>query len=102
MSCEALRLAQSRIAVNVTVDGERVVIAVHDDGPGFKDEIKAALGERFTPCMGARGLGLSISMAKEVLAAHGGSLEVEASRLPPGRRGGQGAAVVLTLPVKRS
>lgn len=98
----ALRLAQSRIAVNVTLDGDRVVIAVHDDGSGFKDEIKEALGERFTTRMSARGLGLSISMAKDVLAAHGGTLEVGASRLPPGRRGGHGAAVVLTLPLKRS
>ena len=98
----ALRLASSRIAVNVTVDGELVTIAVHDDGAGFKDEIKAALGERFTPRMSARGLGLSISMAKEVLHAHGGSLQVEGSRLPPGRRGGQGAAVTLPDAADRS
>lgn len=98
----ALRLAQSRVAVHVAAEGGHVSIAVHDDGPGFKADIKEALGERFTPRMAARGLGLSISMAKDVLAAHGGDLHVEPSRLPPGRRGGQGAAVVLTLPLKRS
>lgn len=94
----ALRLASSKVAVDVTVGEGSVTVRVHDDGMGFKPEIAEALGERFTTRMGARGLGLSLSIAKEVLAAHGGSLEVGSSKLPPGRRGGTGASVALTLP----
>jgi len=94
----ALRLATSKVAVDVTVSDGRVTVRVHDDGMGFKPEIKEAIGERFTTRMGARGLGLSMSMAKEVLAAHGGELAIETTKLPPGRRGGQGAAVAITLP----
>lgn len=98
----ALRLATSKVAVEMTVTGDVASITVHDDGSGFKDEVKEALGERFTPLMSTRGLGLSISMAKEVLAAHGGALAVGTSKLPPGRRGGTGAAVTLTLPLSIS
>lgn len=94
----ALRLATSRVLVEVTVTDGIAAITVHDDGSGFKDEIKEVLGERFTPVIASRGLGLSISMAKEVLCAHGGALAVGMSKLPPGRRGGTGAAVTLTLP----
>jgi signal transduction histidine kinase len=94
----ALRLATSRVEVEVTEEGGRVAIAVHDDGAGFKDEVKAWLGERFTARSSTRGLGLSISMAKDVLAAHGGELEVGTSKLPPGRRG-VGARVTIKLPI---
>jgi len=34
----------------------------------------------------------------EIVRAHGGTLAVEQSRLPPGRRGTAGAAVVISLP----
>ena len=95
----ALRLATSKVSVEMTVVGNVASITVHDDGSGFKDEIKEAIGERFTALMSTRGLGLSLSMAKEVLAAHGGHLAVGMSKLPPGRRGGTGAAVTLTLPL---
>lgn len=95
----ALRLATSRVAVEMSIAGDLALVTVHDDGSGFKQEVKEALGERFTPLMSTHGLGLSISMAKEVLAAHGGSLAVGTSKLPPGRRGGTGAAVTLTIPI---
>jgi signal transduction histidine kinase len=97
----ALRLASSRVLVEIEHEAERKVVRVrvHDDGPGFPEEVMSTLGERFTPRSSVRGLGLSLSMAKEVLAAHGGELHVETSSLPPGRRGVRGAAVVVTLPL---
>lgn len=96
-----LRLASSRVAVGVEAssDRKRVIVRVQDDGPGFPDEVLSVLGQRFTSRSCMRGLGLSLSMAKEVLAAHGGELHVEASTLPAGRRSVPGAAVVITLPL---
>ncbi|MDF2696018.1 MAG: putative two-component sensor kinase [Labilithrix sp.] len=94
----ALRLASSRVAVNVERAEGKVIIRVNDDGPGFSNEALANLGKRFTPGSSTRGLGLSLSLVKDVLTAHGGDLAVEASSLPPGRRGVRGAAVVVTLP----
>ncbi|HVH45685.1 MAG TPA: ATP-binding protein [Labilithrix sp.] len=96
----ALRLASSRVTVDVELALGKAVIRVNDDGPGFSEEVLRTLGERFTPRSTVRGLGLSLSMAKEVLAAHGGDLRVETGTLPPGRRGVRGAAVAITLPLR--
>jgi signal transduction histidine kinase len=94
----ALKLATSRVEIAVKeVDGA-ISIRVDDDGPGFSEESAMTLGRRFVKRSSARGLGLSLSMAMEIVRAHGGSLELETSKLPPGRRGKLGAAVVLTLP----
>ncbi len=95
----ALRLATSRVSVEVERADSRVVVRVNDDGPGFAPEALSTLGQRFTPRSTTRGLGLSLSIAKDVLAAHGGELHVETSRLPVGRRGVHGAAVVITFPL---
>ena len=95
----ALRLASSRVTVDVGHADGKVTVRVQDDGPGFPNEALATLGQRFTPGSTARGLGLSLSMAKDVLAAHNGTLSVDASTLPPGRRGNRGAAVLMTLPL---
>jgi signal transduction histidine kinase len=95
----ALRLATSRVVVDVTGEDGLALIRVSDDGPGFSTEALSHLGERFVGRAPLRGLGLSLSIATEVLAAHGGSLRVEQSTLPPGRRGVPGAAVVVALPL---
>jgi signal transduction histidine kinase len=94
----ALKLAQSRVEVSLKALGPHLVLRVEDDGPGFSAESAATLGRRFLKRSSARGLGLSLSMAVEILHSHGGTLHVEASTLPPGRRGTPGAAVVVKLP----
>ncbi len=95
----AMRLASSRVAIDVSQHEGRAVVCVQDDGPGFSPEALANLGQRFTAGSTARGLGLSLSLATDILAAHGGDLRVDASTLPPGRRGVRGAAVTVTLPL---
>jgi signal transduction histidine kinase len=94
----ALKLASSRVEVTLRVEDGHAVVRVDDDGPGFTEEAKATLGQRFVRRGSTRGLGLSLSMAKDILRDHRGSLELEASILPPGRRGLTGAAVIVTLP----
>lgn len=96
----ALKLASSRVEVSVKPEGSNAVsIRIDDDGPGFSAESLELLGRRFIRREGSRGLGLSLSMAMEILRAHGATLVVEPSVLPPGRRGTTGAGVVITLPV---
>ncbi len=95
----ALRVASSRVEVTMAVEGESVVFRVDDDGPGFNAEASATLGRRFVPRQASRGLGLSLSIAADVLRQHHGSFEVGQSRLPPGRKGTPGASVVVTLPI---
>jgi two-component system, OmpR family, sensor histidine kinase KdpD len=95
----ALRLAGSRVRVTLETGGDEATVRVEDDGPGFAADVLPRIGQRFVPGLASRGLGLSLSIAKDVLDAHGGSLRTEASALPPGRRGKSGAAVVITLPL---
>jgi signal transduction histidine kinase len=95
----ALKLACSRVEISLKhVDG-RVALRIDDDGPGFPEEARAQLGRRFVRRGSARGLGLSLSMAFEILREHAGGLELDASTLPPGRRGTMGSAVLVTLPL---
>lgn len=94
----ALKLASSRVEVSLTRAEDAVLVRIEDDGPGFSDDSTKTLGHRFVARTSARGLGLSLSMAIEILETHGGTLSLEESRLPPGRRGTAGAAVVVTLP----
>jgi signal transduction histidine kinase len=93
----ALKLAASRVAVSVKRDDGRIVIRIDDDGPGFSDDAKANLGRRFVRRRSSHGLGLSLSMAIEILAEHGGTLTLEPSLVPPSRHRVAGAAVVVTL-----
>ena len=94
----ALKLASSRVEVSLKTEGGTAALRVDDDGPGFAADSTATLGQRFVKRSSARGLGLSLSMAIEILRAHGGTLAITQSRLPPGRRGTGGAAVTLPLP----
>jgi signal transduction histidine kinase len=95
----AIRLASSRVRVTLETRGGAATVRIEDNGPGFAPDVLPRLGQRFVPGLASRGLGLSLSIAKDVLDAHGGSLRTETSTLPPGRRGTPGAAVVITLPL---
>lgn len=95
----ALRLASSRVEVSVKVQDGLITLRVDDDGPGFAEDAAATLGKRFVR-RSTRGLGLSLSMAHEIVRAHGGSIALESSVLPPGRKGAVGAAVIVTLPTQ--
>lgn len=95
----ALRLASSRVEVSVKLQDGQVVLRVDDDGPGFAQDAAATLGKRFVR-RSTRGLGLSLSMAHEIVRAHGGSIALESSVLPPGRKGSVGAAVLVTVPTQ--
>jgi signal transduction histidine kinase len=96
----ALKLASSRVEVSVRALEGHIAIRVEDDGGGFSADSTATLGHRFVKRTSARGLGLSLSMAMEIIRSHGGTLTIEPSTLPPGRRNTAGAAVVLTLPAQ--
>jgi len=94
----ALKLASTRVEMSLTATDHGVTLRVDDDGPGFSSDSLENLGRRFVKRAAARGLGLSLSMGIEILRAHGGQLTVASSKLPPGRRGTPGAAVIVSLP----
>jgi PAS domain S-box-containing protein len=93
------------VATAIEGDGATLRIVVRDSGPGVPPEIKSRIFEPFftTKPVGV-GTGIGLSLCHGILAAHGGSIQLEDApgggasfvvRLPVGARAPAGAA---TLP----
>ncbi|GIW88515.1 MAG: histidine kinase [Isosphaeraceae bacterium] len=78
-------------ASEAVLDGQAAVqVVVSDDGPGFDRAIRERLFEPFFTTK-TKGTGLGLPIARRIVEAHGGTMEV-ADRESPG------AAFVITLP----
>jgi signal transduction histidine kinase len=95
----AIRHARRTVRLGVEIDAGEARVFVEDDGQGIPADRHATLFQRFAPRPSRAGLGLGLSIAHDVAAAHGGRLTLEASTLPPGRPGTTGARFVLRLPL---
>jgi two-component system NtrC family sensor kinase len=84
-----------RLAVTTRYDAarERVRLQVADSGPGMTPEVRAKVFEAFftTKAVG-EGTGLGLSLCRNIIEEHGGTLEVESEP-------GSGATFVIDLPV---
>jgi signal transduction histidine kinase len=94
----AARHAGGRVDVEVSSEGDRAVVAVRDDGPGFPPELLGQAAGRFVRGTNggrgtANGAGLGLAIVDAIAAAHGGELEIE-----NGAEGG--ADVQLRLPIE--
>ncbi len=92
--------AGGSIQVTVRVDGEQVVIAVADTGQGISPAFMPYVFDRFrqeesSPSRAAGGLGLGLSIAKHLVEAHGGRIDVESEGV------GRGATFTVRLPLAR-
>ncbi|MGW4412996.1 sensor histidine kinase [Nonomuraea sp. NPDC004702] len=84
--------------VRVGVDGERAVVEVADEGPGFPPEVAERVFERFyraDPARGVGGAGLGLSIAATLVEAHGGVVMAEGEP-------GKGALFRVLLPSAQS
>jgi two-component system OmpR family sensor kinase len=66
--------------VRVGLDGDRAVVEVADEGPGFPPEVAERVFERFyraDPARSAGGAGLGLSIAATLVEAHGGVIVAE-------------------------
>ena len=84
----------TRVRVTATMDGAAAVtVTVADDGPGMPADVALApfepMRRRRTPSSGA---GLGLSIAKGIVTAHGGSIELE--------QPGHGTCFRIRLPVE--
>jgi two-component system sensor histidine kinase BaeS len=73
-------------------DGQMVQCRVTDAGPGFREDQLDELFERFTRAGDSRGSGLGLSIARDLVQAHGGT--IDAGNDPTTG----GASVSFTLP----
>jgi two-component system osmolarity sensor histidine kinase EnvZ len=85
----------SRVSLEVTSNG--AVICVEDDGPGIDPELREAAFLPFQRLDDARnqnieGVGLGLSIARDVSQTHGGNLSLESSSMG-------GLKAILKIPV---
>ncbi|MEZ5852077.1 MAG: HAMP domain-containing sensor histidine kinase [Hyphomicrobiaceae bacterium] len=67
---------RGRVAVVAYREGPRVRLQVSDDGPGVPDRARAHLFQAFQGSVRKGGTGLGLAIAYELVAAHGGSLQL--------------------------
>ncbi len=76
-AAQALRGAgkrPGRVRVSATVEPERFVIAVDDDGPGIPEAVKEALFDPYVTTK-RHGTGLGLSIVKKIIVDHGGTID---------------------------
>ncbi|WP_257453789.1 sensor histidine kinase [Archangium lipolyticum] len=77
-SLEDARVPRGEIRVHGEVRGQRVVLVVEDNGPGFPPEVLPRLFEAFFTTKGPeKGTGLGLSISRELVERFGGSLVAE-------------------------
>lgn len=79
----------------VRVGGDRLVIAVTDNGEGIAPELLPHVFERFVRGAGSKGSGLGLAIAHDIVVAHGGTIDVESTV-------GAGTTFRISLPVATS
>ncbi|WP_181782636.1 sensor histidine kinase, partial [Pseudonocardia pini] len=77
----ARRHARSRVLVTLVAAGDEALVEVADDGPGVPPADRERIFERFVRLDEARarsdgGAGLGLAIVREIVAVHGGSVEV--------------------------
>ncbi len=82
----AIRYAESKVAVTVERNGARTTVSVDDDGPGVPPEERERLFEPFTRIEGSRGrssggVGLGLAIVKSIAEWHGGEARISESPL---------------------
>ena len=92
----AIRYTPSAGTVTVSArrSGDTVVFAVRDNGQGIPEELRSRIFERFVKGPGSPGSGLGLAIAKDVVSAHGGTIEAISDL-------GKGTEIRFTLPVAR-
>jgi signal transduction histidine kinase len=88
----------SEITVCSSVSGQRIKMAVSDQGPGLNDQQKERLFQMFTtlgsvPTGGEKSTGLGLAIAKKIIDTHGGEIGVDSEP-------GQGCTFWFSLPVQ--
>ena len=74
----------SWVGVRVAAQGDHVWIAVDDNGPGIPDDQREAVFKAFYRLEGSRnpstgGVGLGLTIARDIVLGHGGDIELTGS-----------------------
>ena len=92
-------VAGGLVAVKVYTEGEEVVLRVEDDGRGIAPEFLRHIFDLFTQAEPAQesgtGLGLGLSIVKDVVTLHGGTVQAMSDGV------GKGSTFIVRLPMDR-
>lgn len=92
-AAHAIGSESGEIAVTTRFDGQHVILAVEDSGPGISDELRERVFEPyFTTKPVEVGTGLGLALVRKIANAHGGN-----ARVARGRR--RGACIEVLFPV---
>jgi signal transduction histidine kinase len=81
----ALHHARHRVVVSLHAAGDWAEVSVDDDGPGLSRDDAGRIFTRFARGAGSqRGFGIGLALVSDVVARHGGAVEVVP--LDPGTR----------------
>ncbi len=83
--------AEGSIRVSAQPSGETVTLTVTDDGDGIPPDLLPRVFDRFTRGPGSTGSGLGLAIARDVVQAHGGTIDVTSEV-------GKGTAARVVLP----
>jgi signal transduction histidine kinase len=90
----ACKWARAHVSLTCAKEGDQIVIAVDDDGPGIEPSMREAVMQRgIRADEAAQGSGLGLAIVRDLAEIHGGSISLEGS--PMG-----GARARLTLPAQ--
>jgi len=97
---EGLEHFKPLVTISTKNLGDRIEIAVSDNGPGIPDAIKDKIFQPFftTKPTGA-GTGLGLSLSYDIVKAHGGELNVESQDYDGIHSGNTGTVFYILLPI---
>ena len=95
----AVKFSDSKVEVELVSNNDAASINIHDDGPGFPDDIMEVLGEPYIKSKsqkisGKSGLGLGTFLGKTLLERQGAEI------IFSNRKSNNGASVKITLNIK--
>ena len=81
----AAKWAKARVAVQVRREGDRLLVTIDDDGPGFGDDKRALLQIHVRGDERVPGHGVGLAVVDEMVKSHGGELSLARSAMGGGR-----------------
>jgi signal transduction histidine kinase len=82
-----------RVSVTASVQADTIVMAVSDSGQGIPADDLPRVFDRFYKGHGSRGSGLGLTIARNLVVAHGGEIRAESEE-------GKGTTMIVTLPLQ--
>jgi signal transduction histidine kinase len=89
--------ARGLISVKGTIEGDEAVIIVEDNGTGIPPDMLSRIFDLFTQVENREdhgGLGIGLAVVKELVSAHGGTVQVRSDGI------GRGSEFTVRLPLK--